>query len=53
MLRPPTYSGPALIINYGRLGDAFGDKRARQALAHAIDRNQVGFISLGNSGVAS
>lgn len=52
VLRPPTYSGPALFFNFGRLEGAFGDKRARQALAHAIDRHQVGFVSLGNSGVA-
>lgn len=52
VLRPPTYAGPGMYINYGRLGDAFGDPRARQALAHAIDRSQVGFISLADSGVA-
>lgn len=51
VLRPPTYAGPGLYINYGRLGEAFGDPRARQALAHAIDRAQVGFIALADSGV--
>jgi len=52
ILRPPTYSGAALYINFGKLGDAFGDKKVRQGLAHAIDRAQNGTVSLGESGVA-
>ena len=51
VLRPPTYSGPALFFNYDALGDAFGNKLARQALAQAVDRSQNGFISLADSGV--
>lgn len=51
VLRPPVYSGPALYFNYKAVGDAFGDKRARQALAMAIDRAQNGTVALAESGV--
>ena len=51
VLRPPVYSGPAILMNYATLGDAFGDKRARQGIAHAIDGDQIGFFSLAESGV--
>jgi peptide/nickel transport system substrate-binding protein len=50
VLRPPTYAGAALKINFG-LFPQFLDKRVRQALAHAIDRPQAGFVSLADSGV--
>lgn len=50
IVRPPTYSGPALLFNYGR-HPQFLDKRVRQAIAHVIDRAQNGTISLGKSGV--
>jgi peptide/nickel transport system substrate-binding protein len=50
VLRPPTYSGASLKFNYSQLTH-FSDKRVRQALAHAIDREQVGFVSLAESGV--
>jgi peptide/nickel transport system substrate-binding protein len=49
IIRPPTYSGPALFMNLDKLPE-FGDKRARQALAYAIDRNQNGTVSLAASG---
>jgi peptide/nickel transport system substrate-binding protein len=49
IMRPPTYSGPALFINYDKLKD-FGDKRVRQAIAMVIDRNQNGTVALGDSG---
>jgi peptide/nickel transport system substrate-binding protein len=52
VLRPPTYNGNCLYINYNTLGEVFGDKRVRQALAHAINREQNGAIALGDSGVA-
>ena len=52
VLRPPTYNGNCLYINYNTLSDVFGDKRVRQALAHAINREQNGAIALGDSGVA-
>ena len=50
VLRPPTYSGPGMLFNYGKL-EEFQDAKARQALAHAIDRGQNGAISLADSGV--
>lgn len=50
VLRPPTYSGPGLLFNYGKL-EEFQDPKARQALAHAIDRGQNGMIALAASGV--
>ncbi len=49
ILRPPTYSGPAIFFNYAKLPE-FADKRARQALAYVIDRNQNGTIGEGKSG---
>ncbi len=52
VLRPPTYSGPAILFNYDKLGPAFGNKLARQALAHILDRDAIGFFSLADSGVA-
>lgn len=51
IVRPPTFAGAALLLNFGKLTAAFGDKRARQGLAHAIDRKQNGMIALGGSGV--
>ncbi|MCV0404560.1 MAG: ABC transporter substrate-binding protein [Chloroflexi bacterium] len=52
VLRPPTYSGPGMLFNYGKLTE-FQDPKARQALAHAIDRGRNGAIALADSGVAS
>lgn len=51
ILRPPVYSGPALYMNQVKLPE-FADVRARQALAHVIDRAQNGQISLADSGKA-
>lgn len=51
VLRPPTYSGPGMLFNWGKLTE-LQDPKARQALAHAIDRGQNGTIALGASGVA-
>ncbi|WP_038038364.1 ABC transporter substrate-binding protein [Thermorudis peleae] len=51
IIRPPVYSGPALLFNLDKLPE-FKDKRARQAIAHAIDRNQNGTVALGDSGKA-
>ena len=50
IVRPPTYSGPAILFNYGTV-EVFNDKRVRQAFAHIIDRAQNGTIALGQSGV--
>jgi len=51
IVRPPTYSGPALLFNFAKFPQLL-DKRVRQALAHVIDRAQNGVVSLGASGVA-
>jgi len=50
VIRPPVYSGPALLMNLDKLTE-FNDKRARQAIAYAVDRGQNGTVSLGQSGV--
>ncbi|HYH11607.1 MAG TPA: ABC transporter substrate-binding protein, partial [Thermomicrobiales bacterium] len=52
VLRPPVYSGPAILINYGRHSETLGDKRVRQAIAHAVDRQQNGTVALAESGIA-
>ncbi|MEJ3745717.1 ABC transporter substrate-binding protein [Actinomycetes bacterium KLBMP 9797] len=49
ILRPPVYSGAGLYINLGKLPE-FKDVRVRQALAYALQRDQVGQVSLGDSG---
>lgn len=49
ILRPPTYTGPALFFNYAQLPE-FQDKRVRQAFAFFLDRDEMGAISLGESG---
>jgi peptide/nickel transport system substrate-binding protein len=49
IIRPPVYSGPALLFNLDKLTE-FKDVRVRQALAHAIDRPQNGEVSLAESG---
>ncbi|MBA3274572.1 MAG: ABC transporter substrate-binding protein [Chloroflexia bacterium] len=51
VLRPPIYSGPALIMNFATFGEAFGNKIARQGIATAIDGDQVGFFAAAESGV--
>ena len=50
ILRPPVYSGPALMFNLDKLPE-FQDVRARRAVAHAIDRSANGTVALGESGV--
>jgi peptide/nickel transport system substrate-binding protein len=52
VVRPPIYSGPALIFKFGRHPELL-DPRVRRALAHAIDREQNGIISMGASGLPS
>lgn len=49
IIRPPTYSGPALFFNYAKLPE-FADKRARQALAYLINRQENGTVGEGKSG---
>ncbi len=50
IVRPPTYSGPALYFNQTIY--PFNVKEVRQAFAYAIDRNENGTVSLGDSGKA-
>jgi peptide/nickel transport system substrate-binding protein len=52
VLRPPTYGGIAIMINYKALPQ-FADKRVRQALAHVIKRDEVAVVSLGKSATPS
>ena len=49
IIRPPVYSGPAVLFNLDKLKE-FKDVRVRRALAHAIDRGENGEVSLGESG---
>ncbi len=49
IIRPPVYSGPALLLNLDKHKE-LADVRVRRALAHAIDRGQNGEVSLGASG---
>lgn len=53
VLRPPVYSGPSLYINFAKFGDTLGDPKVRQALAHAINRDQNGTVSLADSGIGT
>ena len=48
--RPPVFNGGAILFNYDKLGNVFGDKKVRQALAHAIDREQNAKITYADSG---
>jgi peptide/nickel transport system substrate-binding protein len=50
IIRGPSYSGPALYFNHSVY--PFGRPEVRRALAHVIDREENGFVSLGESGVA-
>ena len=51
ILRAPNYNGPALYLNHTVA--PFDKKEVRQALAYAIDRNENGVVSLGDSGRAA
>jgi peptide/nickel transport system substrate-binding protein len=48
ILRPPTYSGPALYFNYAKI-KAVADPKVRQAIAHAIDMYENATVSLADS----
>ena len=50
IIRPPVYSGPAIYFSYDKVPE-FSDKRARQALAYALDRDQNGTVGEGASGI--
>ncbi|WP_020575702.1 ABC transporter substrate-binding protein [Actinopolymorpha alba] len=49
IIRPPVYSGPALFFNLDKVPE-FKDVRVRQALAHAINRDDNGTFALADSG---
>ncbi len=51
ILRFPMYTGPGLYFNY--TAEPLNRPEVRRALAHAIDRDENGFVSLGDSGVSS
>lgn len=51
ILRGPSYSGPALYFNHSL--EPLNNVTLRQALAYAINREQNGFVSLGESGIAN
>jgi peptide/nickel transport system substrate-binding protein len=48
IIRPPRYGGASILFNYGQFPE-FADKRVRQALAHAINRDETGKVSFGDS----
>jgi peptide/nickel transport system substrate-binding protein len=50
VLRPPVYNGGAIYINFDKLGNILGDKKVRQALAYAIDRDQNAKVTYADSG---
>lgn len=51
IVRYPMNTGPALYINH--TVEPLNRPEVRQALAHAIDRDENGFVSLGDSGVST
>ena len=50
IIRGPGYSGPAIYVNY--TVSPLDKVEVRQAMAYVINRDQNGFVSLGESGVA-
>jgi peptide/nickel transport system substrate-binding protein len=48
ILRPPTYSGPALYFNYAKI-KAVADPKVRQAIAQAVDMYENATVSLADS----
>jgi len=51
IVRGPLFTGPALYFHW-EAAPQFQDKRLRQAVAHAIDRNESGKIAYGGSAKA-
>lgn len=49
IIRPPIYNGPVVGFNHAIY--PFGVKEFRQALAHAVNREQNGMIAMAESGV--
>ena len=50
IIRGAAYTGPALYVNHSV--SPLDRPEVRQAMAYAIDREQNGFVSLGESGIA-
>ncbi len=52
LVQTPTYSGTSIGFNFGneKVQKVFGDKRVRQAMAMALDRDQAGFVAGGVEG---
>lgn len=48
--RPPVFNGGAILFNYDKLGNVFGDAKVRQAIYYAIDREQNAKITYADSG---
>jgi peptide/nickel transport system substrate-binding protein len=48
--RPPVFNGRGIGFNFDKLGNVFGDKKVRQAIAHAVDREQNAKITYADSG---
>lgn len=51
IVRGPLFTGPAMYFHWTNAAP-FQDKRLRQAVAHAINRNESGQIAYGDSGKA-
>jgi peptide/nickel transport system substrate-binding protein len=52
VLRPPVYNGGAIYINFDKLGNILGDKKVRQAMAMAVNRDQNAKVTYADSGKA-
>lgn len=50
VLRPPVYNGGAIYINFDKLGNILGDKKVRQAMAMAVNRDENAKITYADSG---
>ncbi|MFN8514667.1 MAG: ABC transporter substrate-binding protein [Chloroflexia bacterium] len=48
--RPPVFNGGAILFNYDKMGNVVSDKKVRQALAMAINRDQNAKITYADSG---
>lgn len=51
IIRGPSYSGPAIYVNHSV--EPLNRPEVRQAMAYAINREENGFVSLGESGIAN
>jgi peptide/nickel transport system substrate-binding protein len=50
IIRGPSYNGPALYVNHSVY--PLNRVEVRQAIAYVVDRNENGFVSLAESGIA-